>query len=121
MTVQRLADFPLAELIPMLTSQGWDCSLRETLTAHYDGQGFGELRLVVDRSGRAILRRTTLESPSEERLVRGAHGVYAVQQETLVVRTVMTTLAAPEDFEVSLAEMMSLASARSEQAAETGE
>ncbi len=119
MTVQRVADFPLIELIPALTSKGWACSLRETLTAYHDDGG-DRLQLVADRGGRLLLRRTVREGKPEERVVGGAHRTYAVQREFLVVSTVMTTIATLEDFEMALSTMMSLASDASSEAAEMG-
>ena len=120
MTVQRVADFPLIELIPALTSKGWECSLRETLTAYRDDGG-DRLQLVADRGGRLLLRRTVREGKPEERVVGGAHRTYAVQRESLVVSTVMTTIATPEDFEMALSTMMSLASDAPPEAAKMGE
>ena len=120
MTVQRVADFPLTELLHTLTSKGWECSLRETLTAHRD-DGDDRWRLVADRSGRLLLRRIVQGGKPEERVVNGAHRTYMALHESLVVSTVMTTIATPEDFEAALSTMMSLTSNSSPEAAEVGE
>ncbi len=120
MTVQRVADFPLTELVHILTSKGWECSLRETLTA-YRNDGDDRLRLVADRSGRLLLRRVVLMGKPEERVVNGTHRTYVTLRESLVVSAVMTTIATPEDFEAALSTMMALASDEPPEAAKVGE
>ena len=120
MTVQRVADFPLTELLNTLTSRGWECSLSETLTAYRD-DGDDRLRLVADRSGRLLLRRIVQRGKPEERVVDEAQRTYMALRESFVVSAVMTTIATPGDFEAALSTMMSLASDEPPEAAEVGE
>ena len=108
MTVQKLDHFPLVDLIPVLEQDDWEWTLHDTLTAYYGVQGFGELRLVVDRSGRVQLRRITLDGTPEAKVVRESGRAYALHTETMRFTTVSTTLDSPADFETALAEMMAL-------------
>jgi len=107
MTVQRLAHFPLAELRPVLESAGWDVTLDETLRAELrDAQG--KFRLVVDRSGRAMLRRTAMAAKPLERLVHSGDHTYAIARETHTETHVSTQLAEGDDFGQVLDEMLAL-------------
>ena len=107
MTVHHLAHFPLAELRPMLEAAGWDVTLADTLQAELRGAR-GQFRLVVDRSGRVILRRTTLVNKPESRVVRSGEHTYAVEQEGFEVTHISTQLGEGDDFGPVLEEMITL-------------
>jgi hypothetical protein len=108
MTVQRQAQFSLEALRPMLESMGWDVSLRETLEASCD-DGEGAFRFVVDKEGRAYLRRTSLASKPQGKMVHRAGRTYAVHSETTITKSVVTTLNSVTTFDATFSEMQSLA------------
>ena len=108
MTVQRQAQFSLEALRPMLESLGWDVSLRETLEASCD-DAEGAFRLVVDKGGRLYLRRTSLASKPRGKMVQRAGRTYAIHSETIISKSVTTTLNSIDSFGETLSEMQLLA------------
>jgi len=106
MTVQRHAHFPLETLRPLLTSDGWDVSLRDALTATYE-DGDGDFRLVVDRGGRVYLRQTRLSMKPRGEVILRSGRTYARHTEALAINSIATTLAAPDEFSDALSEMLS--------------
>lgn len=106
MTVQRQSHFSLEMLRPLLTSDGWDVSLRDTLTATYEGEN-GNFRLVVDRGGRVYLRQTILSMKPRGDVILRSGRTYARHTEALTINSIATTLATPDEFGDALSEMMS--------------
>jgi hypothetical protein len=107
MTVQRLNRFPLASLLPYLEAGGWDVVIDDTLQAELR-DGRGDFRLVVDRNGRAMLRRTVLAERPQERIIHKGKHTYAIQRETTAVVHVSTQLLSGDALDQVLAEMIAL-------------
>ena len=107
MTVHRKTDFPLAELCPSLEAKGWDVALRETLSAEKT-TGEGRFRLVVDRSGRLLLRQTTLAERPQGRVLHREGRTYTLQIEAYRVSHVASSLDSPDAFDAVLIEMLAL-------------
>ncbi len=107
MTVQRLAQFPLGTLRPILEAQGWDVSLGDTLQAELQ-DARGRFRLVADRSGRVMMRCTMLAQEPQDRIVQRGEQTYAVQRELRAVTHVTTQLASAEAFGQVLDELIEL-------------
>ncbi len=107
MTIYRKVDFPLADARAALMSWGWDVTLGDTLSAERDDGG-AHLRLVADKGGRMMLRRTVLAEKPAEAVVRKEGRTFAVQKETIIVSHVMTTVETLDAFDETLSEMLSL-------------
>ncbi len=102
------SDFPLADLIPYLTAEGWDVTLKEALTG-FRQDAHGAFRLTVDRSGRSYLRRTWVHSPGAGKTIHREGHTFAVNIEEHHVHDVMTLLDSAEVFPRVLAIMYELA------------
>ncbi len=108
MTVTQQADFPLAQLMPYLTTEGWDVELEDALTA-FRQDVHGAFRLVVDRSGRVYLRRTWSRSFGSGKTMHREGYAFAVHVEAQYVHDVMTVLDSVEAFPRILSTMYDLA------------
>ena len=107
MTVSRKTSFSLQEVRAVLASWGWEVAQGDTLSAEwYDGSA--HLRLVIDKGGRMILRRTILAEKPVGAVVHRDGRTFAVQREMILVSHVMTTIETPDVFEETLSEMLSL-------------
>jgi len=108
MTTRRRARFSLTKLRSVLESAGWDTDGEETLTAEMSNAQ-GHFRVVIDKGGRVMLRRTALIDQSPGQVIH-AHGrSYALHTESIAITHITTTLTTEEEFNDILAEMMELA------------
>ncbi len=108
MTVRRLAHFSLSQLRPVLEDAGWDVECGDALSAEVT-DAHGHFRLTVDKSGRILLKFTTMMNHSPGKVIHTNGRTYALQSESFDITHVATTIASISEFDQALSDMMSLA------------
>ena len=107
MTVHRQNRLPVLELMPVLESNGWDVHGEDTLQAEL-GNAAGRFRLVIDKSGRVMLRHTALVDHQPGQTVHIHDRTYAMQTESFRVTHITTNITQVAEFPQILSDMMNL-------------